>query len=509
MSVNRIAYILNHFALLPRAFTILELLEFADPETDHRALRRALLNDKRFVALDQEVSDECLFVPESTLFRWFTYLSFRLAQACQARLSTSQFANSMSSLRLDGRWDAPPVQAVDFGHQFGFIAPAWTPGQYVFPLAWLLSYLSPPQMEVAHSILESLTEEENRNANLRTPIEYWLEEELFQSDKRTVYVIQQREGLLTGARATLEWIGADLGITRERVRQIEERFWKKLLRRHGSSMIVGLLGEIMRRQGRLVINNEESSIRFLAKCIGTPQVEVPRTGLVILGASPEDIGLVVSISRRARLGWIDAGIIATCLESEGRLCLSGSDLRVVCERVASSCRKRLTRAQKVCLALHSIGRPAHFSEAWEEYNHQFPDDPSTEHSIHAALLREEHGVVWVGVKGTFALEEWGYQRPSKSLFEAVTEIVENIHKHTGKPVPFQVIMAEVGKYRRLVNVTSLVFATHCNPNLRRVFKDSFVPKGPNDQVQDETSEDELDQLLREFEERENSHQQSP
>jgi len=264
MSANGIANILSEFALLPRAFTPQELLEFADPETDHEALQRALLNDKRFVALGQAASDQCFFVPEITLFRWFIYLSFRLAQARQARLNTSQLVNCMSARRLEGRWDAPPVEAIDFGHQFGFIARAWTPGQYVFPLAWLLSYLSPPQMEVAHSILESLAEEENRNANLRTPIQYWLEEGLSQSDERTVYVIKQREGLLTGVRATLEQIGSDLGLTRERVRQIEERFWGKLLTRHGSSIIRGLLTEIMRRQGSLVINKKESSIRFLA-----------------------------------------------------------------------------------------------------------------------------------------------------------------------------------------------------------------------------------------------------
>lgn len=506
MSANGIANILSEFALLPRAFTTQELLEFADPETDHEVLQRALLNDKRFVALGQEASDQYFFVPEITLFRRFIYLSFRLAQARQARLNTSQLANYMSSLRLDGRWDAPPVQAVNFGHQFGFVASAWTPGQYVFPLARLMLHLVPYRVEAA--ILEIFAKKENQNADYQKPIEYWAKEALSRFDECGVYVVQRREGLSTGARATLEEIGADLGITRERVRQIEKRTWKRL--QHPANLtpfLKGFLYEIMRRQGSLVISAEESSLRFLAKCIGIPQVEVPHTGLVILGALRKDIASMESLWRRPQL--FDVDTIATRLESECRLCLSEPDLRVVSERVARSHWERPTKTQRVYLALRSIGKPAHYAEVWEEYNRLFPDEPSTEHNIHATLLREEHGVVWIGVKGTFALEEWGYQRPSKTLFEIVTEIVKKIYEHTGKPVPFHVIMAEVGKYRQLVNPVSLVFATHFNPNLQRVFKDSFVPKGPDDQVQDETSEDELDQILREFEERENSHEQPP
>jgi hypothetical protein len=108
-------------------------------------------------------------------------------------------------------------------------------------------------------------------------------------------------------------------------------------------------------------------------------------------------------------------------------------------------------------------------------------------------------VVWIGVRGTYALKEWGYERPSKGLFEAVADIVENRYEATGTPVPFAVIAAEMGKLRRVVKLSSLTFATHCNPRLRRVSGDSFVPRAPDDEVVEEIAEDELDRILQEFE----------
>ncbi len=160
---------------------------------------------------------------------------------------------------------------------------------------------------------------------------------------------------------------------------------------------------------------------------------------------------------------------------------------------------KLTRGQKVYLALRSIGRPAHFSEVTEVHNSLFPDRPASENSVHAALCLEELGIVWIGVRGTFALKEWGYRHPSKGLYESVAEIARRKFKETGKPVPFTVIVAEMGKYRRIVRQASLIFAVHLNPNLQQVSKNRFVPKaaGKNN---DEFSKHELDKVLREFEE---------
>ena len=106
----------------------------------------------------------------------------------------------------------------------------------------------------------------------------------------------------------------------------------------------------------------------------------------------------------------------------------------------------------------------------------FPNDESSERSIHAALCRYEHGVVWVGRKGTFALSEWGFSQPQKGLYETVTDIVINEYTKDKKPVPLSAIADRLGHSRYSIHPTSLVFITEANADLRYVLGDAFVPR---------------------------------
>ena len=126
---------------------------------------------------------------------------------------------------------------------------------------------------------------------------------------------------------------------------------------------------------------------------------------------------------------------------------------------------------------------------------------SSTNSIHAVLSRETQGIVWVGQRGTFALREWGYERPALGLFDAVTAIVTDKYAEIGKPVPLNVIRAELPQYRDFVKETSLIFATSMNEQLRQVGKDAFVPKDPSEEPEEVgISDDELDLVLKQFRE---------
>jgi hypothetical protein len=56
----------------------------------------------------------------------------------------------------------------------------------------------------------------------------------------------------------------------------------------------------------------------------------------------------------------------------------------------------------------------------------------------------------------------------------------------------------MGKYRQFVNHNSLTIAVHCNPNLRRVGKNSFIPRELGEEKQEEIFAEELDRIIREF-----------
>lgn len=542
VEADEIANVLETLAGYSRCFTLREFADWLDGDIHQDEARQGLMADPRFVWLGRQVGDEDLFIPERALFRWWCYLSLRLAQAKRARLTARQLAMAMSSLRLDGRWDAPPEKAVDFGRGFGFVGPAWTSGHYVFPLAHILSCLPPPSAKAARALLTRFTQEpglsralrllpysqggvfsrftdvlETLEQALKKPAELWVQEGFSKVSERVVQVVRAREGLEPDGPMTLEQLGRRLGVTRERVRQIEQRFWeglsehplqKSLDLRLGERVrpfVTGLLSDVMRSQGSLIVAADTPGARlrrFVAKCSGLALVELPHTALLVLGVSPEDIPELGSPYESILGLGVDADAVAHTLESQGLLCfLVASDIRAVAESVARHGLKHINKAQRVCLALREIGRPSHYSRITEVYNSMFPEDWSTEHNVHAVLGREQHGVVWIGVRGTYALKEWGYEHPPVSLFDAATEIVERRFKETGKPVPFTVVMGEIGKYRKVVNPHSMVFATHCNPKLRRVSKDSFVPRQPGDRMLEEVAQDELDQILGEFEKR--------
>jgi hypothetical protein len=502
MDTQEVASELDTFASWPRAFTVQELLDFADSEIDGEVLQRTLLSDRRLIPLGQEESNDDLFLPESALFRWFIHLSLRLAQAGQARLDQRQLAIAMSSLRHPGRWDVPPPEIVEFGERFGFCGHARTSGQYVFPIAHLLSSMLPFYSKLAANLLQTSAELREPRAPSEASLRGLVQQSLSVFGDRTAYVVQAREGLLTGEKETLEQIGSGLGVTRERVRQLEMKPPKAHWRRRRAFMrplLVALLSDVMCRHGSLILRTDSpgtSLKRFIAKHAGIPEWEVPDTRLVILGASPKDSATL------ERPEWspdeIEADAVANHLDSGGQLCLANTDLVVLAETIAGLRRKRLDKSQRVVLALREIGKPAHYSAITAMYNRLFPRAPSTENNVHAILSREQHGVVWIGVRGTFALKEWGYKRPSKRLFDAVAEIVDKRYEATGKPVPLTVIAAEIGKYRQVVKPSSLTIAAYCNPRLHLASKATFVPRAPSDQAQDEIAEDELDRILQEF-----------
>jgi|GEM_PF-3882880 len=175
-----------------------------------------------------------------------------------------------------------------------------------------------------------------------------------------------------------------------------------------------------------------------------------------------------------------------------------SDIETIAARLAEVNQRRAGNAGRAYVALRTIGRPAHYSEVTEAHNTLFPHRELSEQSIETALNREKFGVVWVGMKGIYALGEWGYERPRKTLFETVRHIVKEVHARTGRPVPLAVILAEIGKYRQMVNLNSVRIAAFCNHDLREISKGYFVPKGPEEKHAKQISTDKLHRILEEF-----------
>lgn len=495
--------ILNNFLRWPHSFTPQEILDFSATDINLESIQLSLINDPRFIHLSTETPNKDLFISKSTLFQWFCAFNIRLAEIRQFRLSERHVALAMSHLRTEGYWRVPPNEAVQWGQSLGFITHCYTQGYYAFPLARAISFMSPDSIAVVKEVLKDLNNNELSKLNLKELSKEFIKEGFLQFSQRVVHIVQSRAGISRGKKMTFEELGRHLGITRARVQQIENQFWAALLgsvRQRKKPFLAAFLCDFMSESGSLVveINSFKAIFRkFLARCANVPLVKLSKIGLLVLAALPKEFESIKKSPKRFYKK-IDADIIANQLESKSKPCLAANELKIIAERVAKLNCRRMNKAQKVYLALRTIGKPAHYSKVTEVYSKLFPDFPTTEHNIHAILSRQQYGVVWIGLRGTFALKEWGYRRPSKPLFDTVTDIVKRIYKQTGKPVTYTTIIAEIGKYRKVCNPSSLFFAVYFNPNLKCVNNNSFVMRSLDDSVKDEISSDQLDKILQEF-----------
>ena len=496
MAHNEYTNIANTFAQDKGCFTIEELLVFAEEGQDKETLIRTIENDSRFVHTCEQTSGRKYFIAKKALYQWYVNLNVKLAKADKGNLDSNQLATSMGFLRLDARWASPPVEYVEFGQQFGLICPTLKQNEYVFPIAHILSFMSQSNIQIATHFLNTFSDKQDPVVPPEQVISQAVEDRLKSFTDRARYIIVRRQGFGGMTKMTLEQVGKALGgITRERVRQIEEKCMRKM--RHPkfcNTLVVPFISYILLHGSLILSSNSKPEIKFVAKYLNIPVGQFQPTDLLVVGVTTRKLVAPKEIWRNL----LNIDVIAGHLQSSLNLILTKNDIAKLAEALSVALLSRLTKSQKVYIALKQIGKPAHFERIAETFNALFPEGYHSDHSVHAILTREAYGVVWIGIKGTYALKEWGYERPSSTLFNTVKEIVERKYAETGKPVPFLVIQAEIGKYRKMVNPNSIIFAAYLNENLICVNEDYFTPKSAKES-EAESSAKELDSILEKFE----------
>jgi len=490
-----------------RAFTFQEIIESADPDNDHADLRAKLVAHPRLIRLRPTSDDPDVFVPDTVLFRWFASLNIRLARLEVFRLTPSQVGFTMSHLHANARWIMPPPDAVKFGARLGLIGSPAVGEDFVFPFARLLSRARTGALDAARAFLHEMADKALWRKPLRALAAGFVDRGFSSLPEPSRWIVQARAGLL-GRKPTLQDMGRCLALTRGRVQQIESQFFADRSRDHAAwqpqcrlrPFLYALIADRMDQSGSLIIDISTSvaaGVLFLAKCCGVSVTPVADTGLTLLAARKAEVAPLESRKWAFPEG-LDGKAVAADWERTCCHGLVGADVGVLVSRIVARRRQHLTKAQKVCLALRALGRPSHYSEVAREYARLWGGADESEHNIHAVLGRENLGVVWVGMKGTYALKEWGYEHPAQSIFETVAGIVKRKFEETGKPVPFLVIAAEIGRHRKLVNQKSLFIAASCNPAVRSLPGGVFVPAAGPATQEEATSADELDSILQAF-----------
>ena len=506
-----VSNLLETFTSWNRCFTVQEVGSYSEEVVNHELLRQAFLNDSRFIMAGRTGKGSECFLPEHRLLQWWVRQSLRLASIGHTRLSERQLSSAMDSLYDYNvtRWDTCPPGILEYGQRQGFTMPAWMPGFYVFPIAHLMQQVTVPVLRPTTQSDLAILGERPKIETTHTSVIEAVGALLDTFAYRVMHVVMGREGIPPYKKSTLEELGRDLRVTRERIRQIEKKFWKALHHPQRWTELRGLLQALMNivsKPGGFVLSSDDDAtpyVQFAAKCLGIRCISITAGELIVLGTSEQVDRFDLKNGTPAMLQE-NVERIAGLLDSGPLYFVGHAGIMRVAQVLTDDAASRLTKREKVYLALKHIGGSAHYSEVAEVYWQLFPNDDTSERYVHAVLSYcaspdvERYGIVWIGTKGTYGLKEHGYWRPALSLFQAVSKIVEEKFASTGKPVHINIITSELGKLRNQLDGTSLALATSTNQDIYQTEKGYFVPKDASGHAEFKNEIGDLDGILREF-----------
>ncbi len=310
--------------------------------------------------------------------------------------------------------------------------------------------------------------------------------ELFQVlSPRSQDVLRRRFGLSGLRRETLDSIGRDLSVTRERVRQIEEASMAKL--RDVQTPQVKELRRVfcryldehggLRREDRALEDlseREEDRPHVLFFLILEPDFFATRADDVVYPfwtTEQEKIDLahkiveqlVAEIDRRhhalaeeeiLKFCPAEERLVRSCLEVARRI-EKGIDGGYGLSDWPEVCPQRLK--DKAYLVLKETGEPLHFTRVTDkinEFNERWRQSGcrntrrALSQTVHNELIRDSRFVL-VG-RGLYALREWGYESGT------VKDLIVKILKENGRPLSRDEIVDQVLKQRFVERTTVLL-----------------------------------------------------
>lgn len=274
-------------------------------------------------------------------------------------------------------------------------------------------------------------------------------------------VLEWRYGLTDGQDLTLEQIGRQLNLTRERVRQIEQKALQFLQRQAGLASICALMAELRAdvvaeggvmseaRLGNALADitevghtNPHGAVRLLLQT-SDKLIRVNGTDAWCLPQLREMVPLiglqVIDILTRALAPLSIDELVQRCMQIQGRHdqpgylydkfilgCVRVNDKLV--ERhdgnIGLATWKRHWR-DDIIFALRRMGEPAHYTAITKTINASLEDGQHvTARAVHAHLMQHRDIFVCVGDRGTYGLREWQV-RSGPSYVDVLAQVLED------------------------------------------------------------------------------------
>ncbi len=445
---------------------------------------RAQCNDQVILSLDQQPHTCPLhrrYLGKTPVERWWIHSTLQWAESGVGHLAPEELAGAMSSAFDTSRWDTVPASLLEVGRQWAMVAYGYHPDVFVFPWAVLLN-ANPQGRNWFSQSIDAFRDvcdpfgvfpADSDNSFLVSGSN----EALSTLSTREAAIIRGRLGLDTGQPATLEQLGNVFGVTRERIRQIEKKAWRKLRHPMCQQRIwSAYAADFIQSRGSLLlpVSSMLPARTFFHRAIELNTVRFPEIGFHFIGNEavvyPYRNALQKIDKRR------DSLALLPFLSEE-----DGAKLRDA-ELLHRSTQAAKTRPRMLREALRSLGRAAHYEEIAAECYRLFPECRTSVRSLHAALsavaspANDHFGIVWIGRRGMYGLSEHGYSRPDTDLFEGVANIVEIIFRSTQLPVSQEAVITEMSKQRRELQRNSVVMALAFNNRLHCTGSGEYVPR---------------------------------
>ncbi len=306
-------------------------------------------------------------------------------------------------------------------------------------------------------------------------------------------IVSRRFGLKNGTKETLESIGKSYGITRERVRQIEEFALAQLTKAAAQSKelarFISLARDLISREGgvikeralfKLVSGSEKNSVAnaslVFALTLDKELVRISdndrfhafwaRDSRTLESFQSQVSTLIAALQQHDSV--LPAAQLVSFAQEKSVPALDGAKftekhlatIAGVCKELGSNIfgQMGLTHWTQICpkgvrdkayLVIRQTGKPQHFSQIAKLINTaKFDQKKVNVQTVHNELIKDKRFVL-VG-RGMYALAEWGYKAGT------VKEVLVDILKTHGKPLHRTELLAKVAAVRLVKENTILL-----------------------------------------------------
>lgn len=327
-------------------------------------------------------------------------------------------------------------------------------------------------------------------------------------------IFESKFGFNDGEKKTLDKTGIKFRITRERVRQIISKSEKNISicnKNTSEKLLKFFIINLFESKGSKMIQDSNNiathRINFTNKYFGIPFYLIKELNCYLLGVDEDKKNFIKNFIKNNIL--VEKKYIEISFNEIIDITLNDKDYKKIIDIIRNYTINHLYGVEIAYCGLKKIGKPAHYSEVTDVCNKLFAPRIFTTREIHSYLTRNDLSgdlpFVWVGMKGIYALKEWGYEKPETDLFELIADIVLENYIVTKRPISLNKIISEVLKVRKMCNENSIIIASGINDRVIQIGKNQFIPiseynKNINNQIEIKESTDlkNLDDALSKF-----------